>query len=79
MSFEFASGSNLGSSFQIALNSYPVLAPRTPQSRSPAQGQETELILPGIGDRMVEEGAGIHPSKFQETVTELTRWFRYDV
>ena len=40
-------------------NSYPVLARRTPQSRSPAQGQETELwILTGIGDRMVEEGAG---------------------
>ena len=45
--------------FQIALNSYPVLARRTLQSRSPAQGQETELrILAGIGDRMVEEGAG---------------------
>ena len=43
LSFEFASGSNLGPSFQIALNSYPVLARRTPQSRSPAQGQETEL------------------------------------
>jgi len=30
ISFEFASGSNLGPSFQIALNSYPVLARRTP-------------------------------------------------
>src|SRR5262249_28307984 len=40
-------------------NSYPVRARRTPQSRIPAQAQETQLrILAGIGDRMVEEGAG---------------------
>jgi hypothetical protein len=69
ISFEFASGSNLGPSFQIALNSYPVLARRTPQSRSPAQGQETELrILAGIGDRMVEEGAG-YRDRFPSTLS----------
>src|SRR5262249_31655566 len=44
---------------QIPLNSYPVLAPRTPPRGLPAEGRQTELrSLAGIGDRMVEEGAG---------------------
>jgi len=54
---------------QSCPNSYPVLARRTPQSRSPAQGQETELqILADIGDRMVEEGAG-YRDRFLSTLS----------
>src|SRR5262249_7393938 len=59
--------------FQIALNSYPVLGRRTPQSRSPAQGQETELrILAGIGDRMVEGDAGYREG-FPSTLSRQVR------